>query len=281
MPPLPPRPESYEIDDTEDSCSAVSWPAIWAGTFAAVAISLILFALGSGMGFAAASPWHAKTAMHFTCIAGVWLIITQWLSSAFGGYLRGGVRTKWVGGHTHEVFFRDTAHGFLTWAVATVAVTGIFLLAASAAGIGAAHMKDAGSRQETSRQSDSWADPSAYYVDSLYRTNRSGGATVDADTKAETNRIFARSLREGWLSDADRTYLAQLVSMHTGLVMPDAEKRVDEVTAQARQDADDARKAAAKVAIFTFLSMLIGAFIASVAAALGGKLRDEPYPHSL
>jgi hypothetical protein len=76
--------------------------------------------------------------------------------------------------------------------------------------------------------------------------------------------------------------LAELVATRTGLSAGDARKRVDDFVAsaldaetKARASADAARKAAARAAIYTALSMLVGAFIASVSAALGGRLRDE------
>jgi hypothetical protein len=39
----------------------------------------------------------------------VWLVVVQWVSSCIAGYMAGRLRTKWVGVHTDEVFFRDTA----------------------------------------------------------------------------------------------------------------------------------------------------------------------------
>ena len=51
----------------------------------------------------------------FGTAAAIWLVVTQWLSSAFGGYLTGRLRTKWVGIRTDEVLFRDTAHGHGRW----------------------------------------------------------------------------------------------------------------------------------------------------------------------
>ena len=93
---------------------------------------------------------------------------------------------------------------------------------------------------------------------------------------------MANALRTGNVPDADRMYLASLIAQKTGVAQDDAQKRVDEAIARlneakakAMQAADEARKAAAETAIYTALSMLIGAFIASVAAALGGRLRDE------
>jgi len=99
----------------ESAVSAVSWVAIIAGAFAIAAASLILLALGAGLGLASVSPWYnsGPSATTFGVWAAVWLIVVQWLSAALGGYLTGRLRTKWVGVHTNEVYFRDTAHGFL------------------------------------------------------------------------------------------------------------------------------------------------------------------------
>lgn len=122
------------------SASAVSWPAIFAGTVAAVAMTLILIAIGSAFGFASVSPWPGVGAAPttFTIAAGVWLIVTQWLSSAVGGYLAGRLRVRWHGLHTDEVFFRDTAHGLLTWATATVLVAMVAVAASALSNIAAA-----------------------------------------------------------------------------------------------------------------------------------------------
>src|ERR1700687_598887 len=117
----------------ESSTSAISWAAIIGGAFAAVALSLILLALGSGFGLASVSPWPnaGGSVTTFTVMTAVWLIVVQWLASGIGGYLTGRLRTKWVGLHTHEVFFRDTANGFLTWAVASVIGAAFLASAAS------------------------------------------------------------------------------------------------------------------------------------------------------
>lgn len=121
------------------SASAVSWSAIFAGTVAAVAMTLILIAIGSAFGFASVSPWPGVGAAPttFTIAAGVWLIVTQWLSSAVGGYLAGRLRVRWHGLHTDEVFFRDTAHGLLTWATATVLVAMVAVAASALSTIAA------------------------------------------------------------------------------------------------------------------------------------------------
>jgi hypothetical protein len=279
----------------EAPVSGISWPAVIGGAFTAAAVSLILLALGSGFGLASISPWSGSGASltTFTIVGGIWLIVTQWLASGVGGYVTGRLRTKWAGLHTHEVLFRDTANGFVMWAVA--AVIGAVLLASATSSVvsGTANMVGSvagvatagaaqGAAQSAVRPGASAADPSAYFVDSLFRTDRASPNTSDADLRAESSRILANGLRNGEVSSSDRTYLAQLVAARTGLSEADAEKRVDEVLAQAkeaeskaRQIADTARKAGAYASIFTALSMLIGAFIACAAAALGGQQRDQ------
>jgi hypothetical protein len=123
---------------------------------------------------------------------------------------------------------------------------------------------------------------SAYDVDSLFRSDKPDAGGTLQTSNAQASRILATGLTGGDVSGDDRTYLAQMVAARTGISQDDAKKRVDDVIARekagvvkAKQEADAARKAAAEFAIFTALAMLIGAFVASAAAALGGGLRDE------
>jgi hypothetical protein len=125
----------------ESSTAAVEWGPIFAGAMAAIGITIILFSLGSAMGLSAVSPWSFAnpTPLTFGVAAGLWLMGTQWLASALGGYMTGRLRTKWVGVRTDETYFRDTAHGFLAWAVATAIMAALFTLGSlSAAAAGAA-----------------------------------------------------------------------------------------------------------------------------------------------
>ncbi len=178
---------------SEPSVSAVSWSAVFAGAVVAMAITIIFATLAVGFGVGSLRAWPnggigLKT---FTAFAGCWLIVTQWVSSGIGGYITGRLRTRWHNLHTHEVFFRDTANGFIAWALATVAVAAVSVL-----------------------------------------VTKSGGSDLSAHAAA--------------ISDA----------ASAGAV-------------------DAARKAAAGFAAFTAIGMLVGAFIACVAAALGGQQRDE------
>jgi hypothetical protein len=127
--------ETVPEQSVESSAAGVEWAAIAAGALAAVGASIILFSLGSGLGVAGAHPWSfaPQNIASFTITAGIWLVVMQWLSSALGGYLAGRLRKKWVGVRTDEVFFRDTAHGLLAWALATVLVGLLFTLGSAVA----------------------------------------------------------------------------------------------------------------------------------------------------
>jgi hypothetical protein len=213
-------------------------------------------------------------------MAAIGLIVIQWFSSGLGGYVAGRLRTKWTGTHTHEVFFRDTAHGFITWAAATLVVAGLvgsFAAATAQAGLHGAGLLASGATGAMA--SSSRVTP--YSVDTLFRNAGPDSKGTDADARAETTRILAQGLRTGDIPTADRTYLAQLVSAQAGVSESEAQRRVDTVIAQAktaeaqaRKAADAARKAAELSSLCTALSMVVGAFIACVAAALGGRLRD-------
>ncbi len=301
--------------------SAVSWAAVFAGALGAVAVSVILVELGLGLGFASTSAWPNSGASlaALGVMGGVWLILAQWISAGVGGYLAGRLRTKWTGVHTDEVFFRDTAHGFLAWALGTV--IGVLLIAAIGATAINATSRVAGGAAAGAGQGAAMAataNPGAgqssvfndgYYIDMLYRPAATpnaaagntaagsagtstaspgaaaiapGGQQSASDDRAIARRILIRDLAAGGLTPDDRTYLARTIAARNGMSQAEAEQRVDQTVAQiksaedqARQAAEKARKAAAFGSIATALAMVVGAFIAAVSAALGGKLRDE------
>jgi hypothetical protein len=262
--------------------SAASWPSIIAGAFVAAAATVILLALGSGIGFASISPWpnHGASVTTFAITTAIWLIVTQWISAALGGYIAGRLRTRWMGTHVHEVFFRDTAHGLITWAVATILVATVAAGAIrSAAGEAGRAVADAGA---TAVNAATNSTLSTYEIDKLFRSSNSSGTASLADTRVETAHIVANAFVSGSVSDADRAYLMEQVAARTGATRAEAQARVDgflaavtQAQAKFKAEADSARKAAAQASLYLALSMLIGAFIASVSAALGGRIRDE------
>src|SRR5450755_515108 len=255
----------------EAYASGVSWAAVIGGAFVAAALSLILLSLGTGLGFSAVSPWSNNGASASAIGSGAiaWLILTQIVASALGGYLGGRLLTKWAGVHTDEVYFRDTAHGLLVWAVGMVITAG-FLASSSASFAGAQRNAPA-----TNPTQESALDSTAYFLDTLLRADVSAIQRADAPERAEASRIFTHDLHQGALPNGDKTYLAQLVAARTGLNPPDAEKRVTDVFGDAQDSIDRVRKAIAHLSLWLFAALLSGAFCASYAGTIGGKQRDH------
>jgi hypothetical protein len=273
------------------SASGVNWAPIIAGALAAAGVTLILTLLCSGLGLTMVSPWSSQSAAAATVSlsAAVWLIVVQWLSAGVGGYLTGRLRTKWVSVHTDEVYFRDTAHGLLTWALATLVVFGLLGSALSSivgAGVQAASTVTSSTATVAMSKAGDGVAGISYFVDSLLRPadpwKPPANANVADTSAAQVATILANSAVSGSVSPDDRTYLTQLVAAKTGLSDADAKtrvdtilKNVDDAKAKAQQAADAARKAGAELALFGTLSLLIGAFIAAVAAVIGGRERDD------
>jgi hypothetical protein len=206
----------------------------------------------------------------------LWLILMQIMGSSMGGYLAGRLRTRWASIHTDEVYFRDTAHGFLTWAVALV-ITAAFLASAASSMVGtgvpsaAQVVRGAANGQAEGRD----LDPNEYFVDALFRSDGARPDSGSASVRGEAGRIFGNALRQGEVPAADRSYLDQLIAASTGLNQTDADKRVSDVFTRAKQLSDAARKTVAHSLLWTFPALLIGAFCASVAATVGGRQRDH------
>ena len=299
-------------DNAREHASAVSWGAIVAGAAAAAALSLIMLMLGIGLGLSSVSPWahHGLSAGTLGVSAILWVTFTQIVASGMGGYLAGRLRTKWLAVHTDEVYFRDTAHGFLAWAVASLATAalltsvigsivsgGIQAAASVAGGVATGAAAAAGSGMA---KSDDDGGPMGYFVDSLFRRDVNAAAAASAPTGSgamsghaaepaiagsEVARIFMNAIRTGPLPADDLRYVGQVVAQRTGLAQEAAEKRVTstyarvqaklrDAEAAAKDAAEKGRKASAYATLWLFISLLIGAFCASLAATYGGRRRD-------
>lgn len=260
---------------SEARASGVSWAAVFAGAFVVMALSLILMALGTGVGLSAgtlgANGGASATAIGTGAV--IWLIVIEVIASSTGGYIAGRLRTKWASIHSHEVYFRDTAHGFLVWAVAVVA-TGAFLGAAAASMAGAAANSGPSGAAPVAASTRA-LNPNQYFADALFRTTNPAAAANDSTLRDEANLILLNSLRKGALPPQDATYLAQLVSARTGLNPQEAQQRAQQVFSDDLAAATAARKAAAHSLYWLFVALLIGAYCASHAATIGGKQRDR------
>jgi hypothetical protein len=256
-------------DTAETAVAGVSWAAVAAGAVVSCALTF-----GVALGLSVVSPWSGKgvTATTFKIGTGLYLIVIAMLSSSIGGYVAGRLRTRWVGVHLDEVYFRDTAHGFVAWAFASV--LGASLLATPATSLidGGVSAVGQGASAAASR-----SGPMDGYVDTLLRPDSPSVQAQSAfgASRAEILRLFTSSFRNGGeLKSSDQDYVSKVVAARTGLSQAEADKRVTDVVTHIKADTDAARKATAQLAFWLTASLLLGAFCASLAATEGGGLRD-------
>jgi hypothetical protein len=275
--------------------SGLSWGAVSAGAVTAIAVTIIVVALGSGIGMSLASPYsYSPSGSTLTIMGAVWLVFAQAIGFAVGGYIAGRLRRDPAELRTAEVKFRDGANGLTVWAIGVAVSTIVIASAAGKVGTAAENAVGSASLATMAGQGPSMD----YFGDSLLRTNPqpgANGATAAAANAGQNNeaanaanariqrdqvsRILSTALGPKGLSNNDRAYLSQIVGARTGLSENDARQRVDDVVNTAKQDAteaaDAARKAAAYLSFWTFMSLLFGAVCATMGGMLGGDLRDE------
>lgn len=272
--------------------SSVSWAAIFAGAVSAAAMTLIMLILGFGLGFSVISPWQNEgvslQTIGWSTI--IWLTLTQIVSAGLGGYIAGRLRTRWTDINIDEIYFRDTAHGLVSWAVATLLVATLILSSAGAVISGSAKAGASlagGAASAVPVIGDAVSESSDYFTDVLLRTEP--GAEIaqraDGNVRDEVSNIVVQSLRDGELDENDKQYIVGLVANYTDLNEEQAGQRVDEVISRAQQAAADAEQAAREAAdnalesatfasLWLFIALLIGAYIASFMATIGGRQRD-------
>jgi len=261
------------IDTGEPSIAGVSWPAVVAGAVVSCALTVVLIAFGLGLGLSVVSPWAGAgvSATTFKIGTGLYLIVIAMLSSSIGGYIAGRLRTRWIGVHSDEVYFRDTAHGFVAWAFTSV--LGTILLASPVSSlIGGGSSAAVQGSASAGRSSG----PMDGYVDTLLRSDAPASQQGSSnESRGELDQLFVSSFGNGSdLKPSDREYVSKVVAARTGLSQADADKRVNEVVTQAKSDIDATRKATAQLAFWLTASLLMGAFCSSLAATEGGGLRD-------
>ena len=304
-----PRSSTHHVESVLSSNatpgSAVSWSAIFAGAAAASALSLVLLLLGTGLGLSSVSPW-ANTGMGATAFGVstiLWVTCAQLVASGMGGYLAGRLRTKYISVHNDEVYFRDTAHGFLTWAIATLVTASLLASAVgTVVGAGASVAGGMGSTASTtlamaggaagtaaaatnsranSPGSSNVVETMNYMLDTMFRRpagvavtaadagSASGLGSVTNASSAETSRIFMNSIKQGALLPDDATYVAAAVSARTGLSPAESEARVQATYNRMQTNLRDAEASARQAADTTRKATAYGALWLFISMLIG------------
>ncbi len=271
-----------------DEASYVDWPAIFAGTLLAMAISFILLTFGSAIGLSMTSAYQGTgiSLTAFAIVTALWLVWVQVSGFFAGGYLSGRMRRRHYDATEHESDVRDGSHGITVWALglilgAALAISGAGSVISTVSSAASTVMS--GAAAGAAGSVDSLADANGLMVDRLLRGGTpSANQPSAADTRGEVSRILVSSLGSDALDPADRQYLVDTVAVRTGVDAATAEQRVDQMWAQvqqaeatARAAAERARKIGVILAFITAASLLISAAAAYAGAVLGGNHRDK------
>jgi hypothetical protein len=270
-----------------DETSYVDWPAIFAGTIFATAISFVLLTFGSALGLSLASPYEGSgmPLFWFSIVAALWLLWVQISSFIAGGYLTGRLRRRKHDATEDESDIRDGSHGLIVWALgallgAFIAVMGISGMASTAAN--SISTIAAGGAGAAAEDEDPLSGAYDLLVDRFLRSGDPTAPPVSAEARDEIGRVLTTAVLDGALNDADRQYLTTTIAARAGLDEAQAQQRVDALLAgaqaaeaEARQAAETARKVAMIAAFVTAASFLVSAVGAYYGATLGGNHRDN------
>jgi len=261
------RPTDGPVPTPGGPLSYIHWGPVIAGAIAAAATWLVLmtFAAAIGMITVSPSPTWRDTSVWLVLLSGLWLLLSSLASFALGGYLAGRVRSTWST-TPDEVEFRDGAHGLLVWALAVV--LGAFLAWATATAVSAI---SAGTTMQPTAGEPAFL---SYELDRLFRSDRRP-AQADPEARTEAARIMLTGVGRRDMTAEDRGYLTRLVAARTGLAPADADRRVGEVMAAARQAARRARATSVLLGFVIAASLAAGAAAAWFAAGAGGDHRDR------
>jgi hypothetical protein len=264
-------------DQTVASVARVEWGPVIAGSLVAAAVAMVLhgFATGVGISVTSSAPTWRDASIALVLLSGLYLLLVGLASYGLGGYVAGRLRPR-VGAGA-DLAFSDGMHGLLVWALATL-LTALMLMALA---VGASRLAAPSGASAGPATSVAGENIIAFDLDRLFRGRKMEGDITN--TRAEAARILLSASSHRGMLDEDRTYLNRLVAANTGLSQPDAERRVAEVTARAKENVARARRSGAILAFMAATVALLGAAVAWFASSVAGSHREglEPVPEWL
>jgi hypothetical protein len=263
---------------TEGSILQIQWGPIIAGGIAATALALVLhsFAVAIGLSVSSTAPTWRDASIALVLLSGLYLLLAAIVSYGFGGYLAGRMRSRLATGTPEEIEL-DGIHGLLVWAIATL-LTGLIAFAAMQSLGRAAAPSGGPAGTSASVGSENLI---AFDLDRLFRGERRAEGDLNY-ARAEAGRILLTAASHRGMQPEDRSYLVRLVAARTGLAPAEAERRVDDVIARAKDNIARARRSAVILAFMAGAAALVGAVAAWFASCAGGQHRDgRVAPHLL
>lgn len=251
--------------------SYLDWSGIIAGAVLAAALSFVLLTAGAATGLSMVSVRGASHGTAAKYLIGFWALAVPIGALLAGGYLAGRMRAAWNEG-PDEVEFRDGVHGALVWGLSILFGAGLAMSAAHTAGRATASLASGAA---------SAVEAAAPSVATMLQSQPDANANrpvLSSDQQSQISAILMRSVRDGSLSDGDKTYLTQTVAQVTGVPVPEAEKRVNDAYQATVQSVESARKGVVTTGLVTATAMLLGLAAAWYAAQRGGHHRDTNRP---
>jgi hypothetical protein len=255
---------------TDRVFGAVQWAPVIAGAMAAAALAFVLHsvAVGIGLSVASAAPSWRDASFALVLLSALYLVLTALAAYGFGGYVSGLLRAPTTA-PADEVEFRDGMHGLLVWALATL-LTAVFAFAAAQSVTRLAAPAGGTAGPATSVGGENII---AFDLDRLFRSERPVEGNFNYDRAQAARILLTTSSHRGMLPE-DRTFLVGLVAARTGLAQPEAERRVDDVAARAKENIARARRTGVIMAFAAGAGALLGLAVAWFAACAGGQVRD-------
>jgi hypothetical protein len=260
------EPVSVAVED--EGTNYVQWGPAVAGALAAASLAFVLHSFAAAIGLAVSStaPTWRDASMMLQLLSGLYLVVAAVISLGVGGYIAGRMRSP-VDASADEVEFRDGTHGLLVWAIAMI-ITVLMTWAA------AQSLTRLAAPSGPSAQSVAGENVIAYDLDRLFRAEKRPANADLTYARSEAARILLTTASHRGLQSDDRAYLIRLTSANTGLAPPEAEKRVDTIVTQARDNIRRARRASVILAFMAGAAALLGGAVAWYAACAGGNHRD-------
>jgi hypothetical protein len=256
--------------------SRISWSAVFAGAVTGAGLAAVLDAFGAAIGLAVSStaPTWRDASFALAFLSGLYLLLAAAVSYGVGAYVAARLRPAAVL-TADEREISDGYHGLTVWGLMTVAT--VMLLAVLAAGLPRlAAPAGTGNGPATSVAGENII---AMDLDRLFRDQRPTRAPADMyDVRGEAARILLTTSSHRGMLPEDRTYLVRLVERTTGLPAADAQTRVNQVAASAKQNIDRARNSGTILAFMIAAAALLGAVAAWFASVAGGRERDGIEP---
>jgi len=240
----------------------LSFKAIFAGWFVATGIATLLYVAGLALGFSSFNAWDAADSAKGIGIGtGLWMVLT-WVAALF----LGGMFASWFDSRNDDTI--GAVHGVAVWGMSMVATAiwisfGLSQAVTSHGAIANLHPSATGARTATSA-------PAVPATVTVLEANIARLISTDANRDRHLAMPISAALIAGHQDTA-----SALLAAESGTTQADAAASLARLAPETQAAARDAKLAADRAAHYAAMTLwiaFISAFLALIAATLGGWL---------